>query len=213
MTDSNFHSRGRAPRRPRCNLTTSGHGRNPGVLDVIDRPLSWVHGTIDILDVTLIDEVPGAQPVRFVPNLTLPHGTSDPVGISIELYHHGSVIIRNLVARGFTPIWYPVSQALVLGHRTFHMSLTPVPECSVLEPVHGEGHQSIEEMRNIIRNLRIAAYDEAFTSWSESGHLPETRGARMLDDLASAWDQPGFVRSDKHNEFRDVLLAQFRESV
>jgi len=213
MAESNSHSRGRSPRRLRCNLKTSGHGRNPALLDLVDRPLSWVQGTIDILDIALIDEVPGAQPVRFVPDLALPHGTTDPVGISIELFHHSSVIIRNLVARGFTPIWYPVSQALVLGHRTFHMSLTPVPECSALEPTLGEDRRSMEDVRNMILNLRIAAYAEAFTSWSQSGVLPEPRGAGMLDDLANAWDQPGFVRSDKHIEFRDVLIAQFRESV
>lgn len=202
------------PRKPRCNLKSAGHGRNPGVIDLIDRPLRWVQGSFATMPIEVLDELPGNQALHFVPDLNLPHGTDDPIGLSIDLYHHSSVAIRNLVARGFSPIWFPVDQALVLGHRTFHMSLTPVPVCEVAEVIGMHDPRAREEIRRQMKELSIASYFDAFAAWNESQILPEGRASvRLLDDLTNAWDQPGFMRTEEHLAFREAILVQFRETV
>ena len=204
----------RDARKPRCTGTGAGHGGNPGVMDFLDRPLRWVSGTIEVMNAELLDEVPGNQPVRFVPDLSLPHGTEDPIGISIELFHHDSVRIRNLIARGFSPLWFPNDQALVVGHRTFHMSLTPVPVCEAREVSGRFDPQARAEIIRQMKALSIESYFDAFALWRESGSMPAGRpSVRLLEDLTNAWDQEGFQRTPEHIAFREALLEKFRETV
>ena len=183
-------------------------------MDFLDRPLRWVSGTIEVMDAELLDEVPGNQPVRFVPDLSLPHGTEDPIGIAIELFHHDSVRIRNLMARGFSPLWFPNDQALVVGHRTFHMSLTPVPVCEAREALGRFDPQARAEIIRQMKALSIESYFDAFALWRESGSMPAGRpSVRLLEDLTNAWDQEGFQRTPEHIAFREALLEKFRETV
>jgi hypothetical protein len=204
----------RDARKPRCTVTGAGHGGNPGIIDVLDRPLRWVSGNIEVMDAELLDEVPGNQPVRFVPDLSLPHGTEDPIGIPIDLFHHHSVRIRNLIARGFSPLWFPNDHALVVGYRTFHMSLTPVPMCEVREVSGRFDPQARAEIIRQMKALSIESYFDAFALWRESGSIPAGRASvRLLEDLTNAWDQPGFRRTPEHVEFREALLEQFRQTV
>ena len=203
----------RPSRRPRCNLVAAGHSTRRSVQDRPDRHLSWVQGTVDLLDENVLDAVPGAQPLRFVPDLSLPHGTDDPLGIPIELYHHDSVRIRNLLARGFSSIWYPDDECLVVGHRSFHMSLLPVPQCEEVETPRGAGHISRDELRRAFTEMSVLAYSEAFAKWQAGDSLDAHHNpVFLLRALQDAWSQPSFEQSLEHELFREVLLDAFRST-
>lgn len=204
---------GRRPQQHSCNLRTAGHAGNPGIPDFIDRPTRWVQGRIETLSIEFIDDVPGVQPIRFVPDLSMPHNTEDPIGLTVELFHHSSVRIRNLVARGFTPLWYPTAQALFVGHRVFHMSLEPVPVCEAVVSSGRLGEDMRNQIRREILQESLASYRAAFDEWARSGTIVSDIPVHgLLNYLMKAWAQPGFEPDFLHQAFREALLDEFREA-
>lgn len=197
------------PRRRRCTLRASGHTTQGSIIETTDRPALWVHGTIEALHAEVVDEVPGAQPVRFVPDLTQPHTVEDPIGIPIELFHHSSIEIRRRIAMGLTPVWYPGACVLVVGHRRFDMSLVPVPECQSIAGGAPTDLDNRERSRAMLSELRRDLYHETFTEWMRYRDV-ERLGApplRIFEALLHVWSAPDQIITADHLEFRDALLA------
>jgi len=209
MTQQNNARGPSGPRRQRCALRTEGHGTNGVVLEFVDRPALWVHGSIESLALQFLDEVPGAQPVRFVPDLTQPHTVEDPVGIPLEMYHHASVEIRRRVAQGLIPLWYPNACVLVIGHRRFEMSLVPVPECRSVAEAQPSFIERRDQHRALQSELRLEIYREAFAEWMRYRDLDRVSSPplRVFEALVHAWDQPQSLITSDHLEFRDALLT------
>lgn len=206
------HNSGRGPKGPRrlrCALRTEGHGTTGVVLEFADRPALWVHGSIEPLSPQFLDDVPGAQPVRFVPDLTRPHTVEDPIGIPIELFHHASVEIRRRVTQGLVPIWYPNAGVLVIGHRRFDMSLVPVPVCSSVPEAQPSFAERRDQHRALQAEIRLEIYRDAFAEWMRFRDLDRISSPplRVFEALVHAWAQPQTIITSDHLEFRDALLT------
>lgn len=199
----------RPANRRRCTLRTHGHGEAGMVHDGPDRPAAWVHGNLEPLSITWIDDVPGAQPVRFIPNLSLPHTVEDPIGLGIDLFHHSSIEIRRRVAMGFTPIWYPTTCVLVIGHRRFDMSLRPVPECEHVQSDTSSIHERRAKSRELLAELRLELYRDAFAEWMRHREISrlDAPPLRIFEALMEAWASPGHSVTQEHLAFRDALLG------
>ncbi len=209
MTQQNAGRGATGPRRRRCALRTEGHGTNGTVLEFVDRPALWVHGSIESLAPEFLDEVPGAQPVRFIPNLALPHTVEDPIGIPIEMYHHASIEIRRRVAQGLSPLWYPNASVLVVGHRRFEMSLISVPVCHSVSESGPSFAERRDQHQALQAELRLEIYREAFAEWMRYRDLDRVSSPplRVFEALMHAWAQPQSVITSEHLEFRDALLT------
>ena len=209
MTQPHEPRRPEQPRRPRCTLRTPGHGISGNITEFRDAPALWVHGSLAPLDVDLLEEVPGNQSIRFLPELSLPHTVEDPVGIPIELYHHASIEIRRRVASGFTPIWYPRHEVLVVGHRSFEMSLLPVPECESRVAGRPSRGEQAEHSRSMINEFRLDLYRESFSEFVRHRDVERLSAPplAMFGALMYVWALPDEVITHEHLEFRDALLA------
>ena len=209
MREANSGRGPKGPGRPRCALRTEGHGTTGVVMEFADRPALWVHGSIEPLPQEFLDDVPGAQPVRFVPDLTRPHTVEDPIGIPIELFHHASVEIRRRVAQGLAPIWFPNAGVLVIGHRRFEMSLVPVPECSSVSETQPSFAERRDQHRALQAEIRLEIYREAFADWMRYRDLDRISSTplRVFEALLHAWAQPQTIITSDHLEFRDALLT------
>jgi len=208
MTQQNA-GRGANTPRHRCALRTEGHATTGVVLEFADRPALWVHGSIAPLAQEFLDEVPGTQPLRFMPDLTRPHTVEDPIGIPIELFHHASVEIRRRIAQGLPPIWFPNAGVLVIGHRRFDMSLVPVPECSAASGAQPSFAERRDQHRALQDEIRLEIYRDAFAEWMRYRDLDRVSSPplRVFEALLHAWAQPQSVITSDHLEFRDALLA------
>lgn len=209
MREANSDRGSKGPRRLRCALRTEGHGTTGSVVEFADRPALWVHGSIAPLAHEFLDDVPGVQPLRFVPDLTRPHTVEDPIGIPIELYHHASVEIRRRVAQGLTAIWYPNAGVLIVGHRRFDMSLVPVPACSSVSETQPSFAERRDQHRALQAEIRLEIYRDAFTEWNRYRDLGRVSSPplRVFEALLHAWAQPQTVITSDHLEFRDALLT------
>lgn len=209
MENTNPNEKSMPAKRRRCTLRSEGHGELGAVPDFSGHPALWVHGTLEPLSLERVDDVPGAQPLRFVPNLSRPHTVEDPIGIPVELFHHASVEIRRRVALGLTPIWYPMACVLVVGHRRFDMSLIPVPQCATTPTEPPSIRERRERSRELLAELRLELYRESFSEWMRHRDISrlDAPPLRIFDALMHAWAVPEHAITHDHLEFRDALLT------